>query len=160
MAVLKIKINFIMVFSQTEHLLRYTQIEEIEKLVGLIFPKAYKDHLLKYNGGRCVPNIFSFEEDGKITESDIDWFLAIYNGEYDNLKTYIEIYKLEESRLPIRILPIAHDSGGNLICISCMGDDTGYIYFWNHEREFDFCTENLYLISISFQDFVDGLKKI
>ncbi len=82
------------VFLQTETPLNLFQIEEIEEFVGLNFPREYKEHLLKYNGGRCEPNIFSFNANGKITESCIDWFLAIYEGEYGNLKKYIQIYKL------------------------------------------------------------------
>lgn len=61
-------------FSQTESQLNSLQIEEIEKFVRLGFPIDYKNHLLKYNGGQCRPNIFKFNENEKWTESCIDWF--------------------------------------------------------------------------------------
>ena len=153
------------IFSQTEAKLNITQIEEIEIYVGLTFPAEYKEHLLKYNGGQCNPNVFKFNENGNWTESCVDWFLAIYDGEYDNLRNYIQTYKLEEKRLPINLLPIAHDPGGNLICISCHKDDLGHIYFWNHEDEVDYKTSNdmnysnLYLVAKSFREFIDGLKE-
>lgn len=152
-------------FSQTESQLNLNQIEEIEKYVGLKFPEEYKKHLLKYNGGRCSPNVFWFNENGKWTNSCIDWFLAIYDGEYDNLKKHIDMGKIEEKRMPSNILPIAHDPGGNLICISCSGEDRGYIYFWDHENEVDYNISddtdysNLYLIAKSFGEFIDGLKE-
>jgi hypothetical protein len=152
-------------FTETELPLSLSQIEEIEMMVGLNFPESYKTHLLKYNGGRCYPNIFFFEEKGNITDSFIDWFLAIYEGKYDNLKTYIEIYKLESKRLPSHILPIAHDPGGNLICISCGNQDNEYIYFWDHENEVNYMIfddnnySNMYLIAKSFEEFLDGLKE-
>jgi hypothetical protein len=166
MEILRILIVIIMAtFSQTESQLNLTQIEEIEKYVGLNFPSEYKEHLLQNNGGQCSPNVFKFNENENFTESCIDWFLAIYDGEHDNLRKYIQIYKLEEKRLPIRILPIAHDPGGNLICISCDEDDEGCIYFWDHENEVDYNISedqdysNLYIVANSFSDLIDGLKE-
>ncbi len=152
-------------FERTEEKLTLSQIETIEKMVDLKFPDKYKNHLLNYNGGKCAPNIFSFLENGKISTSSIDWFLAIYNGKYDNLKKYIETYKIDKKRLPNHIVPIAHDAGGNLICISCKGDDAGSIYFWDHENEIDYTVSgdgdysNLYFVAKSFNEFVDGLKE-
>ncbi|MDX2248300.1 MAG: SMI1/KNR4 family protein [Bacteroidia bacterium] len=152
-------------FSQTKlPLISQVQIDEIEQITGLSLPEEYKNHLLTYNGGRCHPNRFSFYENGKITSSAIDWFLAIYEGKYNNLKTYINSYKMEEKRLPQHILPIARDPGGNLVCISCMGEDFGYIYFWDHEKEVDFQApdhdeySNLYLVAKTFQNFLDELQ--
>jgi hypothetical protein len=152
------------IFSQTEAQINLAQIENLEMLVGLNFPTEYKDHLLKYNGGQCTPNRFSFDVHGQESQSYIDWFLAIYDGEYDNLQNYIEIYKIEDKRLPSHILPIAHDPGGNLICISCGKNDEGSIYFWDHENEVDYSSfdnseySNLYLIARSFNEFINGLK--
>lgn len=152
-------------FSQTEAQISLAQINEVEFSVGLNFPNDYKEHLLKYNGGKCIPNVFSFYENGKVTQSGIDWFLAIYDGEYDNLKDYIITYKVEEKRMPSHLLPIAHDPGGNLICISCGGDDEGCVYFWDHENEVDYTESddsdysNLYLIAGSFNEFISGLQK-
>ena len=153
------------IFSETETQLNFKEIEEIEKLVGLKFPEPYKSHLLKYNGGRCFPNIFHYyENNGKFNASDVDWFLAIYDGEYNNMMEYIELLKIDQKRMPNHIVPIAHDSGGNAICISCAGEDLGYIYFWDHENEVDYSISddsdysNLYLIATSFNEFIDGLK--
>jgi hypothetical protein len=152
-------------FSQTEVQLNKFQIEKIEQFVKLNFPIEYKEHLLKYNGGRCIPNVFNFIEKGCKTNSCIDWFLAIYDGEIDNLKNYIKIYKLESKRLPYHILPIAHDPLGNLICISCCGLDMGSIYFWDHENEvnYDIASDddysNLYLIARNFNEFIENLQE-
>lgn len=145
-----------LVLSQVEEQLSIERVLEVERLIGLTLPDEYKAHLLKYNGGRCIPNKFSFVEEGKTEESCIDWFLAIYDGEYDNLTKYIMIYKIDEMRLPKHILPIAHDPGGNLICISCDQKDNGYIYFWDHEKEGN--NTNLYLIEQGFSLFLNSLR--
>jgi len=151
--------------SKTEPKINSSNIAELEEYVGLTFPLEYKKHLLQYNGGQCEPNVFSFFENGKKTDSCIDYFLAIYDGEYDNLKEYIKILKIDEKRLPSHILPIADDPGGNLICISCGNNDFGYIYFWDHEKEVDYSVEddsnysNLYLIAKSFNQFIEELKE-
>lgn len=151
-------------FSQTEAPLKLPDIKEIENFIGLIFPTEYVKHLLKYNGGQCFPNIFTFNENGANATSSIDWFLAIYDGEYDSLKKEIEMLKIERKRMPLHMLPIAHDSIGNLICISCGTINNGYIYLWDHENEVDYDIaddnnySNLYFISKGFNEFIDGLK--
>lgn len=151
-------------FVNTEKSIKIDEIERLESLTGLTFPIEYKNHLLKYNGGQCVPNTFQFKENGKLTNSCIDWFLAVYDGDSDNLEEYINIVKIEEKRMPTHILPIAHDPLGNLICISCKNRDYGQIYFWNHEDEVDYemTTDddyaNLYLLAKDFNSFLEGLK--
>lgn len=149
-------------FYDTEKSVNKSDIENIEKILNFLLPEEYKTHLLMYNGGRCKPNIFSFLEKGKVSKSSIDWFLAIYDGKYDNLLTYINIYKLEQKRIPFYLVPIAHDAGGNLICISCSKSDYGYIYFWDHEKEQNISQidywENIYLIAKSFNQFITNLE--
>ncbi len=153
-------------FSQIEGNVSINDIEAMEKFVGLKFPNEYRAHLLQYNGGRCFPNTFKFIENGHWTESIVDWFLAIYDGKYDNLEKYIKTYKINEKRLPVHIIPIAHDPGGNLICISCDTDDKGCIYFWDHENEVDYSVNddsdysNLYLVANGFTEFIDGLYDV
>jgi hypothetical protein len=150
------------VFRETEAQLVPEQIEVVEKFVGLSFPKEYKEHLLRYNGGRCSPSVFTFVENGEETTSAVDWFLAIYDGKYDNLVSYINIYKKDEERLPIRMLPIANDAGGNLVCISCSGADEGKVFFWDHEKEdlpgiLNDEYANMYFIANSFTQFLNEL---
>jgi len=147
-------------FFDTEKKVTLDNIKLIEETYKLSFPDSYVKHLLAYNGGQCEPNMFEFIENGVVTESDIDWFLAIYDGEFDNLEDYIKTYKIEKMRLPLELIPIAHDPGGNLICIS---SESGSIYFWDHEKEMpDYKKEwefnNVYLISNSLQSFFDSLK--
>lgn len=151
------------ILNLTERQTSIEEIKQIEELIGYQLPEEYKLHLLKYNGGMCEPNVFSFKEDGEMTSSCLHWFLAIYNGEGDNLRESIETFKLDEKRMPQHIIPIAHDPGGNQICISCDGQDKGAIYFWDHENEVDYSVSddndysNLYFIASSFNEFLESL---
>ncbi len=151
-------------FSHTKISIQISDIENIEKYVQLILPEEYKKHLLKYNGGRCKPNIFKFFEKNKLARSNVEWFFAIHNGELSNLLDNINDYKLKHKRLPNQIFPIARDAFGNLICISCGEKDFGSIYFWDHENEVDYQIENdnnydnLYSIAKSFNDFINSLE--
>ena len=149
-------------FFDTEKSITIDQIQKIERLIGLKFPRQYMDHLLMYNGGRCEPNIFSFIEDEESTTSCVDWFLAVYDGEYDNLVKYLHILKIDQKRLPDRIIPIAHDPVGNFICISCATEDEGYIYFWDHEKEGEYgemSYSNLILVNRSLNEFLSSLSE-
>ncbi len=152
-------------FTETKKTIDLAQISELERYAGLEFPQEYKDHLLKCNGGRCSPNVYTFIENGKAAKSDVNWFFAIHEGEYSNLKFYVDTYKKKNKRLPSHILPIANDSGGNLICISCGQRDRGQIYFWDHEKEVDYNIsddsdyKNLYFISKSLDEFFNSLKE-
>ncbi|MDR1451398.1 MAG: SMI1/KNR4 family protein [Helicobacteraceae bacterium] len=143
-------------FIKTEAKITENKIVELETKLGYSFPEEYRTHLLKYNGGKCKPNVFSFIENNKETKSSIDWFLAIYEGKYDNLKLYMDMYIFEEKRLPDYFIPIAHDSGGNLVCISCSENENGFVYFWDHENEGN---NNVYLISESFNTFIKNLTE-
>lgn len=150
-------------FYSSEKELTELEVTLFENLIGLKIPYDYRKHLLSFNGGKCEPNIFNFLENGILTSSSISWFLALYDGEYDNIQRYYEIYKKEEKRMPSNILPIAHDDGGNLICISCNGTDEGHIFFWDHEKEVDYSLghrddySNLYFIANTFTSFLEGL---
>ena len=155
------KIKFFMVeFYSTENKITIDQIRSLETKYGLSFPDEYVNHLMKYNGGKCKPNLFEFDEKGKVSQSRINRFFAIYDGEYNNLEDYIIMYKVDKIRIPQDFIPIAGDPGGNLICISKLN---GCIYFWDHEKEMiDYQEElefdNVYLISKNLPAFFYSLK--
>jgi len=151
-------------FFETESPTSSTQIALLEKKLNLKIPDEYKAHLLRHNGGRCTPNVFSFTERGEKANSSVEWFLALYDGKSDNLEKTISMYKVTSKRLPSHIIPIADDGLGNLICISCGPNDYGYVYFWDHDREVNYTTSNdsdysnLYLIAKGFDEFLASLR--
>jgi len=157
-------------FLEVEKSLTENQILAFEQSVNFRLPKEYSEHLLKFNGGRCEPNVCYFYQRNwlgfrRLDATDVRYFFAIYDGEFDNLALKFEVYKIQVKRLQERILPFAGDSMGNLFCISCRGIDEGYIYFWDHEREVkhksgndDDDFRNLNIVAKSFNEFLLNLK--
>ena len=151
------------VFEKTSSPTTEAELDELERYAQLPFPGAYRQHLLRYNGGRCAPNVFHFVEQGRRTSSLVERFLPTHKESWGSLGDYIETYKLDEKRLPASLLPIAHDPGGNLICLACAGEDAGRVYFWDHESEVDYTVEadsvrpNLYPLAESLPEFLASL---
>ncbi len=130
-------------------------LSKVEKQYDFRFPDEYKSFLLQSNGGKINPRNFTFGAED-YEGSRIDKFLAVYSGEHDNFEKYFQMYKKDAQRLPDNLVPIAHDDGGNLICISVDGNDCGAIYFWDHEYELE-DEENIFLIKSSFNEFLAAL---
>jgi len=154
------------IFNDCKPSIKEEDIEIIEKKYSIDFPADYKKHILKFNGGNTKPDVFTFIEKGKSTNSRIDLFYAIGSGSYDDLEDIIETFKTDNKRMPTPIIPIAEDAFGNIICISNAKADYGYIYFWDHENEVDYSKvddtdySNLYIIAKSLQALFDGLFEL
>jgi len=138
--------------------LNEAQLAAAERDLGIKFPPEYRRFLAVWNGGRPQQDLFIYEGHGHKESSIIDWFLGIHNGENNNLRLYVRWYS---GRIPGNLLPIAHDPGGNLICIAVSGSDLGAVYFWDHEEESPEgqppSTDNVYLIAPSFDAFLASL---
>jgi hypothetical protein len=138
-----------------------SELEEVEKKIGIRLPDHYRRFLLARNGGIPIPGIFHFkEESGPYTDSQVQCLLAIHSADDQNdFETFYERYKLNEIRLPAELIPIGNDLGGNLICIADDGPNLGAVYFWDHEEEEDTATfNNVHLIADSFDEFLSSLS--
>lgn len=147
----------------SESFLSNEKLEEVERRLAIQLPAQYRHFLLAHNGGRPTPNVFHFKNQrGTDAVSCIDWFLAIYDGEHDNFETYFSWCKTDDVRMPLELVPIAHDPGGNLVCIAIAGAQCGAVYFWDHEQESDDPEGpsylNVHLIADSFDEFLNGLS--
>jgi len=61
-------------------------------------------------------------------------------------------------RIPSNLFPFASDDGGDLICISLWGDDSGNIVFWDYYNEhFPPTYANVYYIASSFSEFINNM---
>lgn len=127
------------------------------------FPEDYKEFLLKYNGGISEKNIISFVENQHQTEDYIDLFFGICDDDIYGLKSNNNSYI---NRIPSNTIAIACDPGGNLFLISIRGDDYGHIYFWDHENEVDWNSNqeadysNLTFVAKSFTDLINNLRDV
>lgn len=100
------------------------------------FPAEYRAFLLHHNGGTPEPQTFCGK--GEKEPSEVcQYFLGIgMKQKTGDLAWALEIYcDEEERRMPRRMLPIAMDAFGNMICLATAGKDAGKVYFWNHEEE-------------------------
>lgn len=131
-----------------------------EKRMGRAIPVSYRQFLLKHNGG--YPDLSDFRmRVNRPNISDlgsVDRFLGVHGEATDDLEHYLDTYR---DRLPANLFPIAHDAGGNLVCVSTGVGDDGKVYFWDHEFEADEGEppghENIYSIADSFEEFINGL---
>lgn len=133
-------------------------IEKYEQKWGVKLPEEYRKFLSTYNGGYPFPDAFAIADIED--ESTVDRFLQLGAGPHSNLEKYMTTYT---GRLPNDLFPIAHDPGGNLICIGIDGDCFGKIYFWDHEFEADENEpdySNVYLIADSFIEFLENLYEL
>ncbi len=105
-------------YTELRAVIELEDIVQLEKEYNISFPDQYKNHLLNFNGGSPKPGIFSFQENGKETNSRIHYFYAINSGKFDDMKDVIGTFKIEERRMPDHILPIAEDPFGNVVCVS------------------------------------------
>lgn len=137
------------------------ELDAVERSLGFSFPHEYRSFLKRWNGGRPVPKVFSFTENGNVTQGAVAWFFAVYDGKYENFEKTYRVFKITKRRILDNLIPIARDGFGNLICISMAGDDRGSIIFWDHEKEDDEPTyENCSLIAPSLDAFLDGLYHV
>lgn len=147
-----------MIIEESEKPLTLEGLEAAEQRLQVVFPAEFREFLLKHNGGRPRPNTFEFiDTNGESSNSLIDFFLAIFDGNIDNLEIEYRARVAEDRLLP-HLVPIANDPFGNLICLSVRGEDQGKVYFWDHEIEPETAGyENMSLIADSFTEFLNKL---
>lgn len=112
---------------------------EFEQQLPFALPDAYRQFLLKYNGGDTPETRF---KSGKIS-SDVRYFYGLGNVGYDLQK----IVDLDEF-LAAGILPAARDSFGNYIALCFAAGHAGTVVFCDHEKGYQ-ATE----IAQSFPEF-------
>ena len=141
----------------TPNLINDNIVKVLESYFFCKFPKAYREFLLKTNGGNPIKKYFLKKSTKELGE--IRYFLGV-SPERD--KGLLEYKKVFSGRIPVNTLAIGSNSGGNLILLSVSGPDHGKIYYWDHNWEADDGQtpdySNLTLIADSFEEFINGLK--
>jgi hypothetical protein len=134
----------------------------LERKLGVALPEQYRRFLLRHNGGSPVPAGFRIKNEGApYADSEVDAFLAVHEGKIASFEDFFDTYKVEEKRMPDRLVPIAYDPFGNVVCISVEGPDRGAVYFWDHEHEPDgpeSDDSNVHPVADSFDEFLSSLR--
>lgn len=131
-------------------------IKKLERKLAVSLPDKYKQFLLRYNGGRPVPDCFPIKGLPNNPYGGIQVFFGIDREiESSNLDEKHEVF---EGRLPKELIPIASDGSGDILCLSLGGENEGQVLFWDYYGELNPPTfENLYFVANSFQELLDGL---
>ncbi len=130
-------------------------IDDFEKIIDFSLPNDYKNFLLEYNGG--IPEVkystFNVKELNEDISLDILLGLAI-----DKLDLQKRNAEYKEDLLPYCII-IGDDPGSGMIVLINDLELKG-IYYWDHSFYFEKSNEeqNIYKITDSFREFIDGLK--
>ena len=111
------------------------KISAFEERFNISLPEQYRSFLLKYNGGITPETEFKY----KRTAIDIRAFYGI--GQSIDYYSFDNIFEnILKDILPLAlfidngILPIAEDSFGNYITIGIDGENTGKVFFCDHEK--------------------------
>lgn len=138
------------------------KIAEFEAKRQIKLPIDYRTFLLSTNGGCPEPDAFPIRDNPNDSHGLIQQFFSLGSKDEDyDLDENIEVYT---ERIPVNLLPIATDPGGNILCISTHGEDFGTVYFWDHSFEGlpsdkpDY--HNVYFIAESFDRLLDTLIEL
>jgi hypothetical protein len=121
---------------------------DVEAELGTKLPDDYRAFLLKYNGGRPVPDTVDVEN-APGTPTDVQTLFGI--GRQIESSGLVWNKQVLADRLPEDCLPIACDSGGNLFCLA-EGGRVVYI-------DLDSPEPGKYLVADSFDAFLQKLTE-
>lgn len=132
-------------------------ISNLEMKVGGPLPTDYRRFLETTNGGRPEEYEFRLETWGSIPLNNL--YGVGVAGRSDLL------FQAERTRaqLPVGVIPIGDDPGGNYICLKVIGPSAGTVWLWDHEavtEEEAIKKSALHLIAKSFDDFVSQLTPV
>ncbi|MDN8588364.1 hypothetical protein B2I21_27195 [Chryseobacterium mucoviscidosis] len=140
----------------TNEKVKLKNIEEFEAKYHVVLPVQYRDFLLEYNGGNVKPNVFKISDDEGETALNTLYGLDI-NESYDELSS---VFDSLYGEIPNEFISIGDDSGGNQICLGTSEEYTGKIYIFLHDIEPTEKMSNMFLISDSFDSFLDSLYEV
>ena len=119
-----------------------SDLDDLERTLRVRLPGAYRDFLLKNDGGRPESNIFHIAEQNN--ESSVNAFLTA--------SEIISERQRMADRLAPGLAPIGEDDCGNFVCLNLTN---GCVLFWDHELEGE---DNTVVVASSFEEFLLSLK--
>lgn len=130
----------------------------LERKIKGKLPDAYRQFLLRFNGGKPARRLFRFIERGHESTAAIRYLFADCSNSLYGIEAQLDLYA---GRIPDHCLPIGCDSFGNLILLSVRTEDHGSIHFWDHESELSRpgSWNNVYKMAPGFNEFVASLME-
>lgn len=133
------------------------KIHEIQKTLGIEFPKDYKEFLLKYNGGVVEKNKEnSFVLNSIQQEIVIDVLFGIVDKKASDILYWNQ--QMKEDMLGGTLI-IGDDIIQGFIVMICYGENKG-IYYWDDAYNFETSNDesNMYWIAEDFDAFLQLLQ--
>lgn len=96
-------------------LLDQALVEEVEKKLGVKFPKEYKECVIKYHGARPVQKLFNVEGMERVFGKFLD-YVKRYSYSNTLLECYVNETDEQYGTIPTGVIPFADDPSGNYIC--------------------------------------------
>jgi len=125
--------------------------ERLARALGSAVPTDYQYFVTKYGSIILGDDDFAVKVPicepcpwGKVVRPEI-FYPLLHEHPYsleEQLLTYRE-------RIPVGVLPIADDAGGNQVCLDVAGDFPGSVWFWDHEQRW---------FTFNLQDAADELE--
>lgn len=106
-------------------------INAIENQLGVSFPEDYREFLLKFQGGYPIQTDFYLNDPHKSMVA-VGVFLSTKQERAADYLLYTK--SLLSDRLPMLVIPIAIDPGGDYICLDFRRGVKPVVLYWHHER--------------------------
>lgn len=132
-------------------------VRELESKLGVTFPPDFRNTALKHNG--AVPSRTSFTyqhpRTGKVREDSFAHLLSLRPQDDENV---LEVMKglAVDDQLPVGVIPIGGNGGGNFIGLDYRLGERPSIVLWLHEENSE---ESLAPIARDFQELLESLRK-
>lgn len=150
------------------------ELQELETLIGVELPTAYREFIQKYGGASFGENIIEVKGIEPIPPDIGKAEFGVFYGSRECSKSSVLNHKqILKDRMAPHMVPIGSDlAGPNCFCLSVSGEDKDKVFLWdfyNDHEESDYTDErlpvpenmfylNLTLIANSFEEFIERME--
>lgn len=138
------------------------RIADAEREIGLEFPDAYRDFLLRHNGGEPRPREFiAMTPAGEAESGSVARLFAV-----DGQDGLLESWRAFHDRIPPGHIPVGADLTGNLILLAAKGGGAaGQVALWPRHGEASpggasRNSANLHFIAADWERFLQALTTV
>jgi len=135
------------------HELEDGDLARFERRQGVRLPGPYQRPLARFNGGTPRPAWFSYRADGRAAEGEVERFFSLGVTGPDDLDEACQSWRSALEGAPARVLPIARERGGGLLCLALEGKPGVYL----HRRGERSGEAQFHLVSPDFFGFLASL---